>query len=76
MKIDPKNLLTDDMLEIGRKAIEDMLIEFRDSRMFTVRGNGLVIRERDGSDSNIIRFGPESALKIGIEAMIKSMEET
>lgn len=53
----------DSLLEIGRKAIEDALVEWRDSRMsmFT-RGNGLVIREKDGSDSSIIRFGPESAL--------------
>ena len=65
-------LLSDELLEIGRKAIEDVLIEWRDSRLseFT-RGNGVVIREKDGKDSNIIRFGPETALKIGIKAMLK-----
>ena len=61
---------SDELLEIGRKAIEDVLIEWRDSRLseFT-RGNGLVIREKDGRNSTIIRFGPETALKIGLKAM-------
>lgn len=65
-------LLSKELLEIGRKAIEDALIDWRDDRLseFT-RGNGLVIREKDGNDSSIIRFGPETALKIGIKAMLK-----
>lgn len=63
-------LLSEELLEVGRKAIEDVLVEWRDNRLseFT-RGNGLVIREKDGKDSTIIRFGPETALKIGIKAM-------
>ena len=62
--------LSDELLEIGRKAIEDVLVEWRDNRLseFT-RGNGLVIREKDGKDSSIIRFGPETALKIGMRAI-------
>ncbi|KKM24920.1 hypothetical protein LCGC14_1600140, partial [marine sediment metagenome] len=57
------------LLEVGRKAVEDVLIEWRDSRisMFN-RGNGLVIREKDGKDSHIIRMGPEDAIRIGLEA--------
>ena len=60
----------DQLLEVGRKAIEDTLIEFRDTRMseFT-RGNGLVIREANGKDSHVIRFGPETALRIGLFAI-------
>ena len=65
-----EELLTKESLEIGRKAIEDMLVEWRDSRLSEFnRGNGLVIREKDGRDSSIIRFGPETALRIGILAM-------
>jgi hypothetical protein len=61
---------TSELLEIGRKAIEDVLVEWRDSRLseFT-RGNGLVIREKDGKDSSMIRFGPETALRIGMKAI-------
>lgn len=63
----------DELLEIGRKAIEDLLVEMRDSRMFTIRGNGLVIREIDGSASNIIRLGPEQALRIGLQAIAEHL---
>lgn len=65
-----------DMLEIGRRAIEDELIDWRDSRLSTpLRGNGLVVRERDGTPSNTIRFGPEHALRIGIQAIAEAMHE-
>ena len=64
------------LLEIGRKAIEDVLVDWRDNRLseFT-RGNGLVIREKDGKDSNIIRFGPETALCIGLKAIAEALKE-
>lgn len=68
-------LLTDEMLEIGRKAIEDVLIDMRDSRIFVLRNNGCVIKERNGEASHVIRFGPEVALRIGIKAMFKSKGE-
>lgn len=61
---------SNELLEIGRKAIEDVLVDWRDNRLSEfLRGNGLVIREKDGSDSSIIRFGPETALRIGMKAM-------
>lgn len=41
-----------ELLEVGRKAIEDELVEWRDSGMFTLRNNGLVIKYRDGSESS------------------------
>ena len=49
----------EELLEIGRKAIEDVLVDWRDSRLseFT-RNNGLVIRERDGKDSTLHRGHP------------------
>ena len=73
IKVDGHGMLSDTALEVGRKAIEDALVEWRDGRLseFT-RGNGLVIRERDGKDSSMIRFGPEIALRIGITAMLNA----
>lgn len=68
--------ITDDisLLEVARKAIEDMLMEYRDDRLFTLRNNGLVIKESDGSPSNIIRFGPEVAVTIGLKAIADHLD--
>lgn len=64
------------LLEIGRKAIEDTLVEWRDDRLSELaRRNGLVICERDGSPSSIIRFGPETALRIGLLAIAKHLSK-
>lgn len=66
----------EELLEIGRQAIEQRLVEWRDDRLSTpLRGNGLVIKEKDGSDSSIIRFGPETALKIGLKAIHNHLKE-
>lgn len=62
------------LLEVGRAAIEDKLIEFRDSRISQIRGNGLVIREYNGEPSSVIRFGPETALYIGLKAIAEHLE--
>ena len=64
-----------DLLEVGRKAIEDVLVEWRDDRLSTIRGNGLVIRELNGDSSDIIRMGPEDALRIGLKAIAKHIEK-
>ena len=62
--------VTAEELEVARKAIEDALVEWRDNRLSEpLRGNGLVIREKDGANSNIIRFGPETAMRIGLGAI-------
>ena len=64
-----------ELLEIGRKAIEDVLVDWRDSRLSEfMRGNGLVIREKDGQNSHIIRFGPETALRIGLKAIAAELK--
>ena len=64
------------LLEVGRRAIEKLLIEWRDSRISEpMRGNGLVIREKDGTDSHIIRFGPETALRVGMKAMAEAARD-
>lgn len=64
------------LLEIARVAIEDALVELRDSRISALRNNGLVIRERDGKDSDIIRMGSEDALKIGLRAIAEHLEKS
>lgn len=67
----------DALLEIGRKAIEDILIEWRDARLSEpMRGNGLVVREANGEPSSIIRFGPEFAIKIALGAIADHLEST
>lgn len=67
-----QDLVTDESLEIGKKAIENALVDYRDSKIFTIRRNGLVIAEKDGTPSKIIRFGSEVALRIGINAIFKN----
>lgn len=74
MTLDPKLIEelanNEHLLEIGRKKIEATLIEWRDDRLSEpMRGNGLVVREKDGTPSDIIRFGPEMGLKIGLRAI-------
>lgn len=65
-----------EMMEIARLAIEKELLEYRDLRISQpMRGNGLVIKEKDGAPSDVIRLGPEQALKIGLNAIIKYIEE-
>ena len=67
----------DELIEIGRKAIEDNLIEWRDARMSAIgRGNGLVVNEVDGQPSKVIRFGPEVALRIGLKAIATRLEQS
>jgi hypothetical protein len=64
----------DALLEIGRKAIEEVLLDWRESRIsLSGRGNGLVVREKDGRDSHIIRLGPEDALRIGLKAIAQHL---
>lgn len=63
-----------ELMEIARQAVENELVELRDSRIGILgRGNGLVIREKDGSDSSVIRLGLEHALSIGLEAVAEHL---
>ena len=60
----------DAMMEVARKAIEKTLIEWRNRGLSELgRGNGLVVRSRNGKDSCIIRMGPELAMSIGLRAI-------
>lgn len=61
-------------LKIAHDAIEDALIDFRDNRISLVgRGNGLVVRERNGEPSDVIRLGSEEALRIGLRAIADAL---
>lgn len=65
-----------ELMEVGRLAIEDELISWRDSRLAEMgRRNGFVVSEADGTRSNIIRFGPETGIKIALKAIAKHLEE-
>lgn len=65
------------LLEVGRKAIEDALIDWRNRRLSCLqRNNGLVIREADGGESSMIRHGPEYAMRIGIRAIADHLART
>lgn len=60
-----------DLLEVARLAIENELISLRDSRIAILgRANGLVVKEKNGQDSHIIRMTIKVALEIGIKAIV------
>lgn len=53
---------SDEVAEWARKQVEDELVELRDGRIsMPFRRNGLVIAERDGEPSHIVRLGFEMA---------------
>jgi hypothetical protein len=58
------------LLNVAHKAIEDVLVEWRDLRLSTpLAANGLVIKEKDGTPSNQIRMTPEEAMRVGLNAI-------
>jgi hypothetical protein len=68
-----------DTLKAVHLAIEDQLIDMRDSRMFMGYGgslpaNGLVVREADGSPSEIIRMGTRHAITAILRALADHVE--
>jgi hypothetical protein len=51
-------------------AIEDVAVENRDSRIsFPFRGNGISIREKDGSPSSALRIPTDDAVRIALKAL-------
>ncbi len=57
-------------------SLEDLLVEMRDSRMWIgMPANGLVIRERDGSKSAIIRIGTREAVRLALIAIAFHLEK-
>ena len=63
--------LTLDELEVGRLAVEDMLVELRDSRISVMRNNGLCIKDRDSTPSAIVRMSIGTAITVAMEAIEK-----
>lgn len=60
---------------VARRAIEDALIEWRDDRLSMVtRNNGFVVKEADGTESSIIRFGPEVGVRIALKALADHLD--
>jgi hypothetical protein len=61
-------------LTAAHLAVEDVLIDFRDSRIGILGcANGFVVNERDGSPSGIMRLGTREGLKIGIKAYLAAL---
>jgi hypothetical protein len=72
----PRPSLDDTALTAAHKAVEDVLIEFRDERISVLnRGNGFVVCEKDGRESPIIRLGTREGLAIGISAYLEALEK-
>lgn len=70
-----EELLTPEALERARKVVEDELIDWRDEGRFVLRRNGLAIRNKDGSGSEIIRFGFEDGLRIAVRDNLRAASE-
>lgn len=61
--------------DVARKAIEDQLIEYRDhGLMMPQRNNGFVIKFADSTPNSIIRFGPETGVRIALLALADHVE--
>lgn len=56
-------------------AVEDVLIEMRDSRLSIVGpANGFVVREANGEASGVMRLGTRDGLRIAIEAYLAAID--
>jgi hypothetical protein len=67
--------VNEDALTLAHVAIENTLVDLRDGRIFVMGpANGFVIRERDGSDSPIMRLGTRDGLRIGIKAYLDAAD--
>ena len=61
------------LLEVGRLAVEDKLVDYRDSRISVLRNNGLCIREYDGRESSVVRMSIEEAVTVAMRAIIEEL---
>ena len=70
----PSPLTREGLIGTAFKAVEDHLIELRDSRISVLPwANGLVVRERDGSASSIVRMTTRMAISTAIDAILSSL---
>jgi hypothetical protein len=68
-----------ELMQAAHLAIEDHLIELRDSCMMIgnsvgLPANGFVVRERDGSPSEIIRLGTRPGIEMALKAIADHIE--
>jgi hypothetical protein len=68
-------LTTDEAAERARRVVEDELVDWRDEMRFVIRRNGLVIHDKDGRPSPIIRFGFEVGWLIALRDALSRMSE-
>ena len=65
-----------ELLETARKGIEDQLIDLRDSRIGILNaGNGLVVREKDGESSSIIRMPTLTAIECAFRIILEKLQD-
>ena len=68
--------INEEALTAAHLAVEDVLIDFRDSRMGVLGyANGFVVNERDGEPSPVMRLGTRDGLRIGIKAYLAAIGE-
>lgn len=68
--------IDDEALTAAHLAVEDQLIEMRDARLSVVGPrNGLVVNEKDGEPSPIMRLGTRQGLQVGIQAYLAAVNE-
>ena len=64
-----------DLMQAAHRAVEEVLIDFRDRRISApFHGNGLVVREYDGKDSDIIRLGTRDGIKVALQAIARHLD--
>lgn len=68
-----------ELMAAAHLAIEDYLVMLRDSGMLigglnSMPRNGFVIREKDGSPSEIIRMGTKSGIEMALMAIADHIE--
>jgi hypothetical protein len=64
-----------ELLTAAHLAVEDALVEFRDSRLSVIGpANGFVIKERDGTPSPIMRLGTRGGIRIALLGIADALE--
>lgn len=68
--------INEDALTAAHKAVEDVLIELRDSQIGLFGpANGFVIRGHDGTPSEVMRLGTREGLRIAITAYLAATNQ-
>lgn len=66
--------INEEAFEKARLHVENELIWMRDERISILNwANGIVIREKDGSESTVVRMRTQDALRMGIKAYLREM---